>query len=249
MKNFGRAAPSLLIALLILVGSGCSTLSINDDPQKHVASDPLEKLNRSVYSFNRTADKVILRPIAKGYDSVLPAPAKKGVRNFFDNLQEPLNIVHNLLQGKTDRALNSTYRFAVNSTVGLLGLIDVAQGYDVNPAPEDFGQTLAAWGVGPGPYLMLPFLGPSNLRDSVGRAVDSAAYYPINEITDSGGARTGLVFLDVISFRAGLLRNDKILLAQVDEYSFLKSAFEQARVSAIYNGDPPTEDEEDFDDF
>jgi len=249
MKIFGRAAHSLLIALLLLGFSGCSTLSLSDDPKKHVASDPFEGLNRSIYSFNRTADKIILRPIAKGYDTVVPRPAKTGVSNFFANLREPLNIVHNLLQGKTDRALDSTFRFAVNSTVGLLGILDVAKGYDVKAAPEDFGQTLAAWGARPGPYLMLPILGPTNLRDGAGRLVDSAVYYPINEITDSGGARTGLVFLDVVSFRASLLRNDKILQSQVDEYAFLKSAFEQTRISAIYNGDPPESVEEDFDDF
>ena len=160
-----------------------------------------------------------------------------------------LNILHNLLQGKGERALNSTYRFAVNSTVGLFGLFDVAGAYDVAPAQEDLGQTLAAWGVPPGPYLMLPLLGPSNLRDAASRSIDSAIYYPINELSDSNGVRTGLVFLDVVSLRASLLGTDRILETQVDEYSFLKTAFEQNRISQIYDGEPPESEEEDFDDF
>ena len=135
------------------------------------------------------------------------------------------------------------------NNVGLFGLFDVAGAYDVQPAQEDLGQTLAAWGVPPGPYLMLPFLGPSNLRDAAGRSIDSVIYYPINELSDSNGVRTGLVFLDVISLRASLLGTDRILDTQVDEYSFLKTAFEQNRINQIYDGEPPESEEEDFDDF
>lgn len=237
---------SLVIGLLFL--SGCSTLSVKDDPTKHVAQDPLEDWNRAVYGFNSTADKWILKPVAKGYDKVLPKPAKTGVSNFFSNLGEPLNILNNLLQGKGKRALDSTYRFAVNSTVGILGLIDVASKLDVKEAPEDLGQTMAAWGVKPGPYLMLPFLGPTNLRDGIGRIADTAIYYPINEISDSSGTRTGLVLLDIVSLRASLLRYDNVLDSQIDQYSFVKTAFEQNRIDAIYDGKPPKK-EEDFDDF
>lgn len=249
MKVVLKSVAPLMVMISLLFISGCSTLSVKDDPTKHVASDPYEGLNRSIYSFNRGADKIVLRPIARAYDATLPKPAKTGVSNFFSNLREPLNILHNLLQGKPDRALDSTFRFAVNSTVGVLGLFDVAQHYDVNPANEDMGQTLAAWGVTPGPYLMLPILGPTNFRDGIGRLGDAAIYYPINEISDSSGVRTGLVFLDVVSFRASLLRNDRILESQVDEYAFLKSAFEQQRIRAIYDGEPPQPEEEDFDDF
>ena len=249
MTMFRKCSIILLIGMMTVGFTGCTTLSVTDDPTAHRASDPFEGVNRSIYSFNRGADRLILRPAARAYDTVLPRPAKTGVSNFFANLREPLNIVHNLLQGKPDRALSSTYRFAVNSTVGLLGLIDVANYQGVRRAPEDFGQTLAAWGVSPGPYLMLPILGPTNLRDGTGRLVDSAIYFPINEITDSNGARTGLTVLDVVSFRASLLRNDKLLESQVDEYAFLKSAFEQTRINALYDGNPPPAVEEDFDDF
>ena len=241
--------PYRLIALLlvVLITTGCSTTRITDDPNKHIANDPLEGLNRSIYGFNKTADTWVLRPVAKAYDATLPKPAKTGVRNFFSNLGEPLNALNNLLQGKVDGALTSTYRFAVNSTVGLLGLVDVAKHLDVERKPEDFGQTLAAWGAGPGPYLMLPFLGPSNLRDGVGRLTDAAILYPINEISDSSGTRTGLVLIDIISLRADLLGADRLLENQIDQYAFLKRAFEQNRIDAIYDGNPPETEEEDLD--
>lgn len=244
-----RLSTVLGVVFLALLTTSCSTTSLQDDPSKHIAPDPIEGLNRSIFKFNQTADKWVLKPIASAYDHSLPKPAKTGVRNFFNNLQEPLNIVNNVLQGKFDRALDSTYRFTVNSTVGILGLIDVANKLDVKPAPEDFGQTLAAWGAKPGPYLMLPLLGPSNLRDGAGRIVTSAVYYPINEITDSSGVRTGMVLLDVVSFRATLLRNDKVLESQLDQYAFLKRAFEQIRIDAIYDGNPPKNEEEVYDDF
>ncbi|MEM7358090.1 MAG: VacJ family lipoprotein [Pseudomonadota bacterium] len=236
----------ILIGLIISLCSACNTLQKTDDTQRQISSDPMEGFNRGVYSFNNTADKYVLRPVAKAYDYTLPKPVKTGVRNFFSNLGEPLNTLNNLLQGKFDRALTSTYRFTVNSTVGLLGLIDVAKKLDVEPAREDFGQTLAAWGAGPGPYIMLPFLGPTNLRDGVGRITDTAILYPINELTDSSGGRTGLVFLDVVSTRAQLLGTDSLLDSQLDPYAFLKQAFEQNRINALYDGDPP-ELEEDFD--
>lgn len=239
----------LLVSAVMLVTASCSTTSLKDDPYKHVAPDPIEGLNRSIFKFNQTADKWVLKPIALAYDHSLPRPAKNGVRNFFNNLQEPLNILNNVLQGKFDRALDSTYRFTVNSTVGVLGLIDVAEKLDVKAAPEDFGQTLAAWGAKPGPYLMLPLLGPSNLRDGAGRLITSAVYYPINELSDSSGVRTGLVFIDVVSFRAALLRNDKVLASQLDQYAFLKRAFEQLRIDSIYDGNPPKKADEKYDDF
>jgi len=242
-----RVIKIILISASLLSISACNTLQVNDDPARQVSSDPLEGLNRSVYAFNNTADKLVLRPVAKAYDVVLPTPAKKGVRNFFNNLNEPLNIVNNLLQGKFDRALSSTYRFTVNSTVGILGLIDVAKAYDVEPSREDFGQTLAAWGAGPGPYLMLPFLGPTNLRDGAGLAVESFVYYPFNEITDSSGGRIALVAVDVVSARATLLGTDKLLDSQLDPYAFLKRAYEQNRLEALYDGEPPVSEDDEID--
>ena len=239
----------LLIIVLVVslpLFSGCTTLKSTDDPTAHISSDPIEGFNRSVYAFNDGADKLILRPVARTYDKVLPKPVKKGVSNFFSNLGEPLNIVNNLLQGKWERSLSSTYRFAVNSTVGLLGLVDVAKKYEVDVAREDLGQTLASWGVGPGPYVMLPFLGPTNFRDGVGRIASSIAFFPTQEIGDDSDTHSALNILEIVDLRVSLLGTDKLLQQQIDQYSFLKSAYEQNRLRAIYDGSPP-KDEEKYD--
>ncbi|NNC99751.1 MAG: VacJ family lipoprotein [Gammaproteobacteria bacterium] len=235
------------IVLLVSLCCGCSTLSATDAPIQRYSNDPLEGLNRKVYSYNRTADKFVLRTVAKAYDKVVPKPAKRGVRHFFANLGEPIHALNNLLQGKYDRALDSVFRFAINSTVGMLGVFDVARRYDVHPAKEDFGQTLAAWGLGPGPYLVLPFAGPSNLRDGIGTITDGVIVYPINEVSDSRGTRNTLFVLDVLDLRAGLLGSDELLESQLDSYAFLKQAYEQNRVRAIYDGNPPAQEEEDLD--
>jgi phospholipid-binding lipoprotein MlaA len=242
MKLFAQIS---VVALISFSAFGCSTLDKSDDPSRQTSRDPIEGLNRAVYSFNSGADKIVLRPIAKAYSATLPKPAKKSVGRFFRNLNEPLNALNNLLQGNVDGALSSTFRFAVNSTVGVFGLFDVANKLDVKPAQEDFGQTLAAWGVGPGPYLMLPFLGPSNLRDLSGTIVDSSAWYPINRLSDSNSGRFAFTALNTINTRAELIGADLLLNKQLDPYSFIKQASEQNRLKKIYNGDPP-EIEEDF---
>lgn len=235
------------VAIALLIATGCTTLQQNDSLTSQQSSDPFEGLNRNVYAFNSVADKAILKPVASAYHTVLPDAAERGVSRFFKNLGEPLNIINNLLQGKVDGALNSTYRFAVNSTIGLLGIFDVAKAYDVEPKPEDFGQTLASWGVKPGPYVMLPFLGPTNFRDGVGRAIDSSVYYPINTVTDSNNGQLSLFVLQTIDTRASLLGLDDTLDKQLDPYLFLKEAFESNRINAIYDGSPPKASEEDFD--
>ncbi|GHA14390.1 ABC transporter [Arenicella chitinivorans] len=228
--------------------TACSTLSVNDDPYKHVSADPLEGFNRKAHAFNDLADRAILRPTAKVYDTVVPEPAQQGVSHFFGNLREPVNLINNLLQGKFDGALHSTYRFVVNSTVGVFGLFDVASSYEVEARREDLGQTLAAWGVKPGPYIVIPFLGPSNLRDGTARAVGTFGYYPINELSDDTSVRLGLAALDIVDTRARFLGTDDVLNRQLDPYLFLKSAYESTRINAIYDGNPPQpSDEEEFD--
>ena len=239
----------LTVLLAVCFLSACNTLRPTDDTTRQISGDPLQGLNRGVYRFNNTVDKAILKPVSKGYSAVVPKPARSGISRFFSNLGEPLNIVNNVLQGKFERALTSTYRFTVNSTVGVFGFFDVAGHYEVEKAPEDFGQTLAAWGVNPGPYLMLPFLGPSNLRDGIGFAVDAGVYYPNSAITDSAKTATGLTILNIVSQRANLLGADDVLDAQVDPYAFLKVAYEKNRLDRLYDGEPPKQEEEDFDDF
>jgi phospholipid-binding lipoprotein MlaA len=225
----------------------CNTLQKTDDISVQTSADPLQNFNRKVYAFNDVADKVVLKPVAKAYLKVVPSPARTGIGHFFDNLGEPLNVLNNLLQGKFDRALHSTYRFTVNSTLGLFGFFDVAKNYNIVEKPEDFGQTLAAWGVKPGPYLVLPFFGPSNVRDGFGQFGDSLAFYPNSILTDSTAASLGLTALDVVDTRANILGAGSVLDSQLDPYQFLKVAYETNRVNRLYDGSPPEAPEEDYD--
>ncbi len=236
----------LLLTSALLTLTACASGKKPVSYEWNESSDPFEGINRSINSFNNTADKYILRPVAKGYSSAVPKPAKRGVSNFFSNLGEPLNVVNNVLQGKFDRALGSTYRFTVNSTIGLLGLFDVAKHQGVNKTPEDLGQTLASWGVKPGPYLVVPFLGPTTLRDGFGRAVSSAAYYPINQVSDSASTRLGLNVLSIVDARSKFLGVDESLDKQLDPYLFIKNTLDASRTDAINDGETP-EPEFEFD--
>lgn len=240
---------TLLLLCLLAVLPACSTLSQNDDISAQHINDPLHGFNKAMYKFNETADKYVARPVAKGYDKVVPKPVKSGVNNFFSNLGEPLNIANNLLQGKVDGTLKSTYRFVVNSTVGVLGLFDVAGKLDVEKQPEDLGQTLAVWGVKPGPYLVLPFFGPSNFRDGFGLVGQSVAYSPYNEISDTTSTQVGLYVLNAVNIRVKLLGADQVLDKQLNPYSFMKTAYQEQRINAIYDNNPPEKVVEDYDDF
>lgn len=243
MKKF------LTITLLLAVLPACSTLSQNDDLSAQQMNDPLHGFNSAMYKFNETADKYVARPVAKGYNKVVPKPVKSGVDNFLSNLGEPLNIANNLLQGKFDNTLKSTYRFVVNSTLGVLGLFDVASKLEVEEQPEDLGQTLAAWGMKPGPYLVLPFFGPSNFRDGFGLIGQSVAYRPYSEITGSNSTELGLIALNAINTRVKLLGLDDVLDKQLNPYSFMKTAYQEQRINAIYDNNPPQKSTEDYDDF
>lgn len=246
---FKTIPQAVLVAVILLFGSGCTTLSATDNAEHQISADPFEGFNRSMHNFNSATDRAILRPVSNAYKNGLPRPVRKSVGRFFDNLGEPLNIVNNLLQGSVDRSLRSSYRFVVNSTIGVFGLFDPASTYGVRSAPEDFGQTLAAWGVKPGPYLVLPFWGPTNLRDGVGGIVDTAAYYPINELSDSDNSRFALLVLNVVDTRAQFIGPDAIVSRQLDPYLFTKITQEKNRINAIYNGAPPDSGDEDYDDF
>jgi len=235
-----------IVGYVLLAASACTTLSKNDDPNLHVSPDSLEGFNRKSYAFNDALDKAILKPVASAYDTALPEPAKNGVGNFFSNLSEPISIINNIFQGKGDGALSSTYRFVVNSTIGIFGLFDVADYYKVEQKPEDFGQTLAAWGVKPGPYIVIPFLGPSNIRDGVSRALGSAVIYPIDIVTDDSGATLALTVLDIVDNRADLLGADDVLDKQLDPYLFLKTAYESNRINQIYDDNPPEQSDDDL---
>ena len=205
--------------------------------------DPLEKVNRAIFSFNNVADKIILEPVAKGYKN-LPSPVQSGVGNFIDNLKMPLVIVNQLLQGQGKNAAESTGRFIVNTTAGILGIIDVADNIGLEKKQEDFGQTLATWGVGDGFYIVLPIFGPSNLRDSAGMmlayATDPINAYAISENeTWMLPVRTATNAIDQrskIIDEVNALRDNSL-----DYYAAVRSSYYQNRKAAILNLDDDTQ--------
>ena len=211
--------------------SGCSTIGGGDQ------RDPIEGVNRAVYKFNDGLDRMIFTPVAKGYQAIVPAPVDKGISNFFGNIEDVVTTVNELLQFKFRRGGSDAARVLVNSTIGLLGLFDVASSMGLEKHNEDFGQTLGHWGVGNGPYLMLPFYGPSTLRDTTGRFVDASAFDPIYKI-DHVPTRNSLRAVEAIDNRADLLGASSVLEeAALDRYNFLKESYFQKREHDVKDGE------------
>ncbi len=206
--------------------------------------DPFETVNRAVYGFNDALDRAIVKPVAKGYKKVIPRPVRTGVSNFFSNLLEPTTTVNALLQGKPKETVQSLGRFLVNSTVGVLGIFDVATPLEIPKYKEDFGQTFAVWGAGPGPYIVLPFLGPSNLRDFGG----TIARYAFTDVTGSldADAAAGATILRLLDTRTKLLGFEETLDLQIDPYAFVRESYSQARIKAIHDGQLPETEEDEF---
>jgi phospholipid-binding lipoprotein MlaA len=231
-----RLAGTLLALVALAITSGCAHRPA-DDP-----ADPLEPINRVMFTFNETADKYALRPVAKAYVQVTPAPARTGITNFFDNLGEPRNVVNALLQLKFTQAGKNLGRLVLNTTAGLGGFIDVASEVGLDKHEEGFGQTLGYWGVGEGWYLMLPLLGPSTNRDLVGFAGDSfvnpsfllPGRYDVYVLSANA--------TNLVNTRANFLAADGILAQQFDRYLFVRTAYLQQRWSLIHDGNPPFED-------
>lgn len=224
------------IVLLLVLSTGCATRTPYED-----ASDPLEPVNRVIYTFNDKFDRILLKPVAQGYETVVPAPARTGVRNFFNNLFEPITIINQILQGKAHEAASDTMRFGFNTTFGVLGLFDVSTGWDLPRHQEDFGQTFAVWGFGEGWYLVLPILGPSNVRDTAG-LLPELKLTPM-QIFNDGRPRYAAYGLLFVSRRADLLSASKVLdTAALDPYLQVREAFRQKRWNEIHDGDPPEPD-------
>ncbi len=216
-----------LFLLVCLALGGCAS----NNPK-----DPFEGFNRSMYSFNDTLDKAILKPVAKGYKAVLPDFAQKMVHNFFSNIDDVFVTGNNLLQFKFKQAGSSFTRVWVNTIFGVLGLFNVA--HSLEKQNEDFGQTLGHWGVGSGPYLVLPFLGPSSVRDGAGMSVDS--YYGLIENIEDIPVRNTLYATSKVDQRVQLLDAETIIEDTVlDRYSFIRDAYMMRRLSLVYDGDPP----------
>ena len=208
--------------------------------------DPLEPINRGIYQFNDGVDTAVLKPVAEAYRDVLPQFMRTGVSNFFSNINDVIVALNNLLQAKFLNAVSDVGRIVVNTTVGLLGVLDVATEFGLEKHNEDFGQTLGFWGIGDGPYLVLPILGPSSLRDVFGTFVDFKTD-PLTYV-DPSRARNQLWAARMINRRAELLDTSKILeTAALDPYEFLRDAYLQRRRNLVYDGSPPPDRDEDVD--
>lgn len=206
--------------------------------------DPIEGFNRAMFAFNEGLDSAIIKPVATGYEAVLPSPVRTGVTNFFGNIADLLIGVNNLLQGKGSEAVSDLGRVVINSTVGLLGIFDVASEAGLEKHNEDFGQTFGRWGVGSGAYVVIPVFGPRTARDTAGLILDVAAD-PVTHVTPNA-ERNVLLVLRAVNDRANLLPADKVVEeAALDKYSYIRDAYLQRRRNLIYDGNAPREPEAD----
>jgi phospholipid-binding lipoprotein MlaA len=226
--------------LAIVLLSGCASLPANS---KRDPRDRLERYNRAVFSFNQTLDRTVARPIAVGYTQITPRPVRQGVSNFLANLSYPVVMVNDLLQAKPVTFARDTARFIVNTTVGIGGLFDPATRWGLEVNNEDLGQTFGRWGVPPVAFLMLPILGPTTIRDGIGRVGDYFSQ-PRTYIADSN-VRLGLTALDLVDTRAVLLDADAVLNSAFDPYAFVRNAYLQRREYLVRDGNVPDEEPPD----
>lgn len=222
-SNFSRCIQALACACFIMISPLC---------RADADVDPWEGFNRTVFAFNDRLDTYALKPLARGYQFVTPRIAQDGVHDFFNNLEEVKNLANNLLQAKFHSAGVDTSRFLLNSTIGLVGLVDVATPMGLQRSDEDFGQTLGHWGVRSGPYLVLPFLGPSTLRDAPAMLPDAYAN-PVRYIADVP-TRNSLYGVSIIDGRAQYLKAEKLITG--DKYNFIRSVYLQNREFRIQGG-------------
>jgi len=221
-----------IIIITILALSGCASNRASNP------ADPLEPINRGIYKFNDVVDKAVVKPVARGYKVVMPSVGRIMVSNFFSNLDDVVVTANDFLQFKLVQGFSDGMRFFVNTTIGVFGLVDVASTGGLKKHDEDFGQTLGKWGVGDGPYLVLPILGPSTLRDSAGLYVDGYSS-PIYQLKNMR-TRNQVYLTRGINRRAGFLDQEKVLdEAMIDPYEFMRDAYLLHRRSQVYDGNPP----------
>jgi phospholipid-binding lipoprotein MlaA len=234
-----RRGHAMAIAGVSLALCGCATLDAGRTGNPH---DPWENWNRSVFGFNEALDANVIKPVATAYEKVVPRVVRQGIENVFNNFADAWSAVNNVLQGKFERALTDVVRVTTNTVFGLGGLLDIAGEAGIEHHFEDLGQTLGHWGLGPGPYIVWPLFGPSNVRESFALPLDRGVS-PTLVIGDTT-ARWGVSALQVVNVRAGLLGASRILEdAALDKYSFMRDAYLQRRRSLVYDGDPPDEPE------
>lgn len=229
--------------LALLLASGCASTGGPEQGRDSHPQDPFEPVNRAVFGFNSVVDEFVLRPVAVGYETVTPKPMRWNIRNFFDNVTYPVTIANLALQGKLGDSAHASGRFLANSTFGLLGLFDVATVMGLERHNEDFGQTLGVWGIEESPYLVLPFLGPSTVRDGIGRFPDSYLFDPLSIYTREN-TDYGPMALDLIQTRQQFLSQDQEIRQAVDPYAMMRDAYLQRRDFLIRDGETETLDYE-----
>ena len=225
-----------LLAVALLLSACAGTQATMTDPER----DPWEGFNRKVHGFNEGLDKVVLRPVARGYDKIMPDAPQRGVRNFFRNLAWPVRFANLILQGRFGDSMTATGRFLLNSTFGLFGFFDVATKEGIPEYDEDFGQTLAVWGWKDSRYLVVPLFGPHTVRDALGRSM-YGVLHPVSYYAREEHNYVPLA-IDLITLRAELLPLDEDIRAASDSYTLIRDVYLQHREFEIYNGDPPLPD-------
>jgi len=239
MTSKYRRPTAICILLAAIFLNGCATQPATmTDPER----DPWEKYNRKIHAFNMSMDKAIFRPVAKGYDVIMPDAPQRGVRNFFRNLAYPVTFLNLILQGKVDDSLTATGRFLMNSTIGLLGFFDVASKAGIPNFNEDMGQTLAVWGWMESRFLVMPIFGPYTARDFLGRGF-YGYFHPVSYYARVEGNYVPMI-VDLVTLRASLLPLDDDLRNANDPYVLIRDAYLQRREFLIFNGDPPAPDYE-----
>jgi phospholipid-binding lipoprotein MlaA len=236
-SSWPKAAAVRMAAVMVAVAvSGCASLPAGHAPDER---DPWERYNRAVYQFNDSVDRAVIKPVAEVYRDYFPDLFKFLLGNFFSNLKDVATTVHHLAQGKPAQAGESASRVLFNTTIGFFGLGDPASEMGFNKSSEDFGQTFGVWGAQPGPYVVLPLLGPSTVRDTIGLGFDMS-FDPAKEAIESGSERSAANALIVIDRRASLLQAEGTLDAiSFDRYAGFRNAFLARRLSQVYDGDPP----------
>ena len=236
-----RASLWIAGALVALALSGCATTGANAQPAN--PKDPWEGFNRGVFAFNDDLDKYALKPVAKGYEKVVPSPIRTGVHNFFGNISDVWSTANQLLQGKFGNTATMTMRVLTNTFMGLGGLLDPASEMGLERKAEDLGQTLGWYGVPPGPYVVLPLFGPSDVRDAVALPGDQYVGAPL--LFAARNDRIGMALLNIVDARASLLSaSDMLDEIALDRYTFLRDAYITRRRSLVYDGNPPEEPED-----
>jgi phospholipid-binding lipoprotein MlaA len=241
---------------MLTLGSGCAAnhstaqqATANQSAQQGDPRDPFENVNRAMWDFNyEVLDKFLLKPVTQGYVAVTPMPVRSGLRNAVENLEEPANLLNNAGQGKLDGTMVSLARFLINSTVGVLGIFDVADMMDLNAKEETFGETLAVWGLDTGPYLMIPARGPTDIRSTTGDVVDSQVF-PMQLLNSNFNLAS--VMISILEGRARALEQESNINSSLDPYAMVRNAYFQNLEFKVKDGQVPnaTDDEALMEDF